>query len=145
MNNIASATNGKSRIIALLVFILFILLAIWALLIFSREISILSDVSQVDSEVAIIRMKLLVKTVCYAMVISGIGIGAYFFRLAIRTKSTGQYPPPGTFLIRDTKIYHDSAAQLRATLLMILAITTILSGFVFSFFINSILNRLTNF
>lgn len=142
MNKIVTAFRGKSRLIALIIFTLIIILATWLLKVFHNEIRAISDVTEMDPDAAVIRLKVLVHLISYAMIVFGIGFGVYFLNLAFKVNSSGQFPPPNTLLLRKTETVYGSAAQFRKTLLYVSAVASALSGFLFTFILNSIINKI---
>ncbi len=142
MNKIATALRGKSRLIALIVFTLIIILATWLLKVFHNEIRAISDVTDMNPDVAVIRLKILINIIGYAMIVFGIGFGVYFLNLAFKVNSTGQFPPPNALLLRKTSTVYGSAAQFRETLLYVSAVASMLSGFLFTFILHSIINKI---
>lgn len=142
MNRIATAFRGKPRLIALIVFTLMIILATWLLTIFHNEIRAISDVTEMDADAAVVRLKVLINIIGYAMIVFGIGFGVYFLNLAIKVKNSGQFPPPNTLLLRKTDTIYGPAAQFRKSLLYVLAVASALSGFLFTFILNSIINKI---
>lgn len=139
MNRIVTAFRGKSRLIALIIFTLIIILATWLLKVFHNEIRAISDVTEMDPDGAVIRLKVLINLIGYAMIVFGIGFGVYFLNLAFKVNSSGQFPPPNTLLLRKTNTVYGSAAQFRKTLLYVSAVASALSGFLFTFILNSLI------
>jgi len=142
MNKIVTALRGKSRLIALIVFTLMIILATWILTLFHNEIRAISDVTEMDPDAAVVRLKVLINIIGYAMIVFGIGFGIYFLNLALKVNSSGQFPPPNTLLLRKTNTVYGSAAQFRKVMLYVLAGASALSGFLFTFILNSLINKI---
>ena len=142
MDKIASALRGKPRLIALIIFTLIIILATWLLTLFHNEIRAISDVTEMDPDAAVVRLKVLINIIGYAMIVFGIGFGAYFLNLAIKVKTSGQFPPPNTLLLRKTATLYGPAAQFRKSLLYVLAVASAVSGFLFTFILHSLINKI---
>ncbi len=66
----------------------------------------------------------------------------YLIRMAIQINKHGQFPPPATRVIKDTRILYDSAAKIRARVLIVLAIVLFVLCTVTAVFALSLTNLL---
>ena len=87
--------------------------------------------SKKDPERALEKTMLLLKWSLRAVFLALLGMGAYLILLARRTFRSGQYPPPGMKVIRDTRLRTGNQAKRAAISLIVLASILIVVSFFF--------------
>lgn len=93
--------------------------------------SFLEDMSALARESpgeAAARIGLVLKVVTATVSLIPVSVGAYLLRVAARTRRTGEFPPPGTRVLRDTAVTARPASRHWATVSFIVAITLLLLG-----------------
>lgn len=115
--------------------ILFLLIVILAFLVlephFEAYIHQIDQLSKKDPELALEKTMLLLKWSMRVVFLSLVGMGVYLILLARRTLRSGQYPPPGVRVIRDTKLRAGNQAKRAAISLIVLASFLIVVAFFF--------------
>jgi cytochrome bd-type quinol oxidase subunit 2 len=105
--------------------ILFLLIVILASIVLEPHVRAYMDqmnqLSKKDPELALEKTMLLLKWSLRVVFLSLVGMGAYLILLARRTLRSGQYPPPGMRVIRDTRLRKGNQAERAAISLIVLA------------------------
>jgi len=91
----------------------------------------IDQLSKKDPERALEKTMLVLKWSLRIVFFSLLGVGAYLILLARRTLRSGQYPPPGMRVIRDTRLRKGNQAKRAATSLIVLASFLIVAAFFF--------------
>ena len=115
--------------------ILFLLVVILASIVlephFKAYMHQVSQLSKKDPELALEKTMLLLKWSLRLVFLSLLGMGVYLIVLARRTFRSGQYPPPGMRVIRDTRLRTGNQANRAAISLIVLASFLIVAAFFF--------------
>ncbi len=115
--------------------ILFLLVVILASIVlephFKAYMHQIDQLSEKDPERALEKTMLLLKWSLRIVFFSLLGMGAYLILLARRTLRSGQYPPPGMRVIRDTRLRTENQAKRAALSLIALASFLIVAAFLF--------------
>jgi hypothetical protein len=91
----------------------------------------ISQLSKKDPDLTLKKTMLLLKWSMRVVFLALLGMGAYLILLARRTLRSGQYPPPGMRVIRDTKLRTGNQAKRAAISLIVLASILIVVAFSF--------------
>lgn len=106
-------------------FILFLVLVTIAFLVLEPHIKGYIDqidqLSKKNPELAVKKAMLLLKWSMGVVFLLLLGMGAYSILLARRTLKSGQYPPPGMRVIRDTRLRTGTQAKMAAVSLIVLS------------------------
>lgn len=115
--------------------ILFLLVVILAAIVlephFKAYMHRVSQLSKNDPELALEKTMLLLKWSLRLVFVSLLGMGGYLILLARRTFRSGQYPPPGMRVMRDTRLRKGNQANRAAVSLIVLASFLIVTAFFF--------------
>jgi hypothetical protein len=109
--------------------------------------SFLDDMSILAREspsAAAARIGLVLKVMTATASLIPISVGAYLFRVALLTRRTGEFPPPGTRVLRDTTVTTGPASRRWARLSFVVAITLLLGGILVPLLIWQIVGSLLN-
>ncbi len=91
----------------------------------------IDQLSKKDPELALGKTMLLLKWSLRIVFLSLLGMGVYLILVARRTLRSGQYPPPGMRVIRDTRLRTGDQAKKAANSLIVLASFLIVAAFFF--------------
>jgi len=115
--------------------ILFLVLIAVALILsesyFKDYLEQIEQQSEKDPDLAFRKILFLFKLCVGVVSLLLLGMGGYLILLARRTSKSGQYPPPGMKVIRDTRLRTGDKAKSITTLMMVSSAILILFGFLF--------------
>lgn len=117
--------------------IFFILFTIAVLLIvpyFNDYMEHIKQISRVNPELAFKKSMFMLKLTLGIASFLLLMTGVYFIILARRTLKSGQYPPPGVRVIRDTRLRTGTQAKRAAISLIVLSCILIILAFFFLYF-----------
>ncbi len=86
------------------------------------ELRAIDSLGEEDLPAAVARLRRVVAVVAWLGAIGFVGASAWFFRLGWRINRSGQYPPPGARVIRETPVRVGGAARRKANLAMLAAV-----------------------
>jgi H+/Cl- antiporter ClcA len=116
-------------------FIIFLVIVTLALIIVEPHVKAYLDqinqLSKKDPELALTKAMPPLKWSMRVVFLALLGMGAYLILLARRTLRSGQYPPPGMRVIRDTRLRTENQAKRSAISLIVLASILIVVAFFF--------------
>ncbi|MGD2152339.1 MAG: hypothetical protein PVG79_03670 [Gemmatimonadales bacterium] len=87
-----------------------------------RFITDLRELAQVDPELAVEHASLAIKVLALTLGGTLAGLAAWLVHFSLGIARTGRFPPPGTDLIRETRILAGAQARARARLGFVLAV-----------------------
>jgi hypothetical protein len=90
-----------------------------------------SQLSEEDPDLALEKTMLLLKWSLRAVFVALVGMGVYLILLARKALRSGQYPPPGMRVIRDTRLRTGNQAKRAAVSLIVVASLLIVVAFFF--------------
>ena len=103
----------------------------------------LRELAEEDPALAIDRAEMAIRlmTVTLGTVLAAFAI--WLFRFSLRVQSAGCFPPPGTLIVRETRIMTGEQAQSRARLVLVLAGIVAVASIALPIYIWQITNLLT--
>lgn len=115
--------------------ILFLVIIVFAALVlephFEAYLGQMSQLSKEDPNLALEKTMLLLKWSLRSVFVALVGMGVYLILLARRALRSGQYPPPGMRVIRDTRLRRGNQAKRAAISLIIVASLLMVVAFFF--------------
>ena len=93
----------------------------------------IEQLSSKDPEIAFKKSMFILKVALGLVSLLLLSMGVYFVLLARKTLRSGQYPPPGMRVIRDTRLRTGTQAKRVAISFIVLSCILILFGFFFSY------------
>ncbi len=118
--------------------ILFLVLVTIALILsesyFEDYLDQIEQQSEKDPDLAFRKILFLFKLCVGVVSLLLLGMGGYLIHLARRTSKSGQYPPPGMKVIRDTGVRTGDKAKSITTLMMVSSAILILFAMLFLYF-----------
>lgn len=118
----------KAQWIALAVVLVLLTLGLMAALYVSELVSELGELAAENPELATQRMNALLKILALGLLAALTGASLLLVRVSFQTQRTGQYPPPGTPVVRAVKIVRGRKAVQRAWLGYAVAAILLASG-----------------
>jgi heme/copper-type cytochrome/quinol oxidase subunit 2 len=94
----------------------------------------IEQLSKKDPELAFKKSMFILKVALGFVSLSLLSMGVYFVLLARKTLRSGQYPPPGMRVIRNTRLRTGTQAQRAAISLIVLSCILIILAFFFLYF-----------
>jgi cytochrome bd-type quinol oxidase subunit 2 len=118
--------------------ILFLVLIAVALILsesyFKGYLERIEEESQKNPDLAFRKILFLFKLCVGVVSLLLVGMGGYLILLARRISKSGQYPPPGMKVIRETRIRTGDEAKSIRTLMVVSSVILIVFGFLFLYF-----------
>lgn len=131
--------DKKTRIINLVIIIAIVLIAIFLYGYLQRYYLRLNTLAEEHPDQAIMKVVGLVKLIIIANPIITFGFMLYFILLGTKTYKSEQFPPPGTKVVRNTRLILGSKAKKYAYGLWIFAALLVVFVIVITIMLNNLL------
>ncbi len=120
--------DPRARRNAVLLVIMLAVLGTIALIAMERFIDDLRELTREDPYLAIVRVNSAIKLLAVSIGLGLAGFAAWLARLSLQAHRTQRFPPPGTRVIRETRVLTGEAARARARLGFGLAAAVAVAG-----------------
>ncbi|NIM49258.1 MAG: hypothetical protein GTN78_19765 [Gemmatimonadales bacterium] len=88
----------------------------------------MKELAQESPSQAVARVGLVLKVLAVGMSVIPVAVGAYLGRVAVLTWRSGEFPPPGTRVLRDTAVTTGPGSRRWAMVALILALVLLAGG-----------------
>lgn len=102
--------------------LLIVLLGILGLFYTQSFVTEMTELAKTDPEQAAARVARMLTIVTVAVGALTIAVGVYLTRLGFRSRSRREFPPPGTWVLRDTLILTGTPAAVLSTIALVLGL-----------------------